>query len=108
MEEVEEKFKYITNPEEILRELKYRKANGNVVGICALSMGPGMIMTAVDDIIDIKNDKLIVIKETDLLGMRVPEEQIFLSEIVRIHPFRTQFNDPFHVQLRENRKAVAK
>src|SRR5688572_11589055 len=106
MEEVEEKFKYITTPEEILRELKYSKANGNVVGICALSMGPGMIMTAVDDIIDIKNDKLIVIKETDLLGMRVPEEQIFLSEIVRIHPFRTQFNDPFHVQLRENRKAL--
>lgn len=100
--EVDQKLNYLTKPDDILKELEHSKSHGNVVGIFALSIGPSMIMTAVDEIIDIKNDKLIVLKETDLLGMKVPEEQIMLSEIVRVHPFRTHFDDPFHVQLREN------
>jgi hypothetical protein len=98
--------KLITDPSEILNELKLSLQNGTVLGICAISMGPGMIMTAVDDIIEIKNDRLIVLKETDLLGIKVPEEQILLSEIVRVHPFRTLFDDPFHVQLRENKLTI--
>ena len=97
------KLNYLNKPDDILKELEHSKEYGNVVGICALSMGPGMIMTAVDDIMDVKNDKLIVLKETDLLGLKVPEEQILLSEVVRVHPFRTHFDDPFHVQLREKK-----
>jgi hypothetical protein len=98
-----EKANHITDPKEILVELKQSLENGTVIGICAISMGPGMIMTAVDDILEIKNDWLIVLKETDLLGIKVPEDQIMLSEIVRVHPFRTRFDDPFHVQLRERK-----
>lgn len=97
----EQQLTFVNQPAEILDELYHSKAHGNVVGIFAISLGPIMIMTAVDDIIDIKHDKLIVLKETDLLGIKVPEEQIFLSEIVRVHPFKTRFDDPFHVKLRE-------
>jgi hypothetical protein len=97
----ESKLVYISDQEDIVRELIHSQQHGNVIGICAISLGPSMIMTAVEDIMDIKHDKLIFLKETDLLGIKVPEEQIFLSEIVRVHPFRTQFNDPFHVHLRE-------
>jgi hypothetical protein len=93
---------YVNQPDDILQELYHSKAFGNVIGIFAISLGPIMIMTAVDDIVDIKHDKLIVLKETDLLGIKVPEEQIFLSEIVRIHSFKTRFDDPFHVRLRES------
>jgi hypothetical protein len=92
---------YVSRPEDILRELTHSRDFGNVVGIFAISLGPIMIMTAIDQIVDIKYDKLIVLKETDLLGIRVPEEQIFLSEIVRVHSFKTRFDDPFHVKLRE-------
>lgn len=92
---------YVNRPDDILEELTNSKLHGNVVGIFAISLGPIMIMTAVDDIVDIKHDKLIVLKETDLLGIKVPEEQIFLSEIVRVHAFKTRFDDPFHVRLRE-------
>src|SRR5690349_15660175 len=91
---------YVNKPEEILSALTMSKESGSVVGIFAISLGPTMIMTAVDQIVDIRNDKLIVLKETDLLGMPVPEEQIFLSEIVRVHAFKTLFDDPAHVQLR--------
>lgn len=98
----EQTLTYINRPDDILEELRHSKTFGNVVGIFAISLGPIMIMTAVDDIVDIKYDKLIVLKETDLLGIKVPEDQIFLSEIVRIHSFKTRFDDPFHVKLRES------
>jgi hypothetical protein len=97
----EQLLTYVNQPDEILAELNHSKTFGNVIGIFALSLGPIMIMTAVDEIVDIKNDKLIMLKETDLLGTKVPEEQIFLSEIVRVHAFKTQFDDPFHVKLRD-------
>jgi hypothetical protein len=91
---------YQNKPEEILNALKMSQESGSVIGIFAISLGPTMIMTAVDQIVDIRNDKLIVLKETDLLGIPVPEEQIFLSEIVRVHSFKTLFDDPSHVKLR--------
>jgi hypothetical protein len=97
----ESNFTYINDQAEIVEALKHSREHGNVIGICAISLGPSMIMTAVEDILEIKHDKLIFLKETDLLGIKVPEQQIFLSEIVRVHPFRTQFDDPFHVQLRD-------
>lgn len=93
---------YVSSFDEILTELNNSKTYGNVIGIFAISLGPIMIMTAVDEIVDIKNDKLIILKETDLLGTKLPEEQIFLSEIVRVHAFKTRFDDPFHVKLRES------
>jgi hypothetical protein len=99
--QVEQQFDYANSPEEIAKALFHSKDHGNVVGICAISLGPSMIMTAVEDILEIRNDLLVVLKETDLLGIKLPEEQILLSEIVRVHPFRTHFNDPFHVRLRE-------
>jgi hypothetical protein len=93
---------YVNKPDDILKLLQQSKDEGNVVGIFALSLGPIMIMTAVDDIFEMKNDKIIMLKETDLLGIKVPEEQILLSEIVRVHAFKTRFDDPFHVRLRES------
>jgi hypothetical protein len=98
----EQLLTYVSGTEEILAELNNSKTFGTVIGIFAISLGPIMIMTAVDDIIDIKNDKLIILKETDLLGTKVPEEQIFLSEIVRVHAFKTLYDDPFHVRLRDS------
>jgi hypothetical protein len=102
--QLEHQFQYLSKPEDIIRELEHSKIHGNVIGICALSLGPTMIMTAVEEILEIKNDFLIELKETDLLGIKLPEGQILLSEIVRVHPFRTHFNDPFHVQLREMKR----
>jgi hypothetical protein len=101
---IEQDLAYISSTAGIIEALEHSRAHGNVIGICAISLGPTMIMTAVEDMIDIKNDKLIVLKETDLLGIKLPDEQIMLSEIVRVHSFRTQFDDPFHVQLREMKR----
>ena len=97
---IDTSLEWLTSTEEILKALLASKENGNVIGITALSFGPTMIMTAVDDVIDVKNDKIVLLRETDLLGIRLPESELLLSEIVRVHPLRTKFNDPFHVRLR--------
>lgn len=99
--DVANNIKYVNQPEEILTELNHSKVCGNVIGIIAISLGPIMMMTGIVDILELKNDYLIILKATDLLGFKIPEEKIFLSEIVRVHSFRTQFDDPFHIQLRE-------
>jgi hypothetical protein len=94
---------WLTATEDILKALLDSKENGNVIGITALSFGPTMIMTAVDDVVDVKNDKIVLLKETDLLGIKLPESELLLSEIVRVHPLRTKYNDPFHARLRGER-----
>lgn len=101
---IDHQLHWITTSEEILKELVHSKENGNVIGITALSFGPTLLMTAVEDIIDVKNDKIVVLKEYDLLGLRLPESELLLSEIVRVHPLRTKYNDPFHVHLRGYRR----
>jgi hypothetical protein len=98
--ESDEPLQWIYNTEEILQALLVSKETGNVIGITALSFGPTMAMTAVDDVIDVKNDKIVLLKENDLLGIRLPESEILLSEIVRVYPLKTKYNDPFHVRLR--------
>lgn len=95
---------WITGTVEILKALEESRANGTVIGITALSFGPVMVMAAVEDILEVRNDRIIVLKENDLLGLPIPETELLLSEIVRIHPFRTRYDDPFHVQLRETRR----
>lgn len=93
-----------TSTEEILKILWESKENGTVVGITALSLGPAAIMTAIEEIIDIKNDKIVVLKEPDLLGIRLSESEILLSEIVHACPLRTKYDDPFHIHLRGFRR----
>jgi hypothetical protein len=99
-----QQFNWITTSSEILEELIRSRDHGNVIGITALSLGPSMVITAVEEIVDIRNDKIILLKEIDLLGIRIPESDLLLTEIVRVHPLRTKYNDPFHVNLRDHWK----
>jgi hypothetical protein len=101
---MELELQWVTSTPEILKELLHSRDHGNVIGITALSLGPSMVMTAVEDVIDIKNDKIVLLKEIDLLGIKIPECDLLLSEIVKVHPLRTKYNDPFHVRLREYKK----
>ena len=94
---------WVTSPSDILRELLHSRDHGNVVGITALSLGPAMVLTAVEEIIEIRNDMIVLVKEIDLLGIKIPECDLLLTEIVKIHPLKTKYNDPFHVRLREHR-----
>lgn len=104
MELEQPSIQWITDAAEILKVLIDSKENGNVIGITALSFGPTIAMTAVDDIVDVKNDKIVLLRENDLLGIKLAESEVLLSEIVSVYPLKTKYNDPFHVRLRDYRK----
>jgi hypothetical protein len=100
----DQQLHWVTSTPDILRELFHSRDHGNVIGITALSLGPSMVMTAVEDIIEVKNDMIVLLKEIDLLGIKIPECDLLLTEIVKVHALRTKYNDPFHVQLRDHKR----
>jgi hypothetical protein len=82
-----------------LQALLTSKEHGNAVGILSSSFGPAIIMTAVDDLIDVENSKFVLLKENDVLGIRLPHPVLSLDEIVKVCLLRAKYNDPFHVRL---------
>jgi len=86
----------INEPKEILEELNASQANGNAIGIWAPSLGTGLYMCAVENILDddVEHDKVIVLKEKDLNGVPLQAHVLFLQEIEKVFPFQTQYDDP--------------
>lgn len=84
----------ITEPKRILDELLASRENGNAIGIWAPSLGAGLYMCAVEDILDdeVEHDKVIILKENDLNGVPLQAHVLFLQEIEKIYPFTTIYN----------------
>jgi hypothetical protein len=58
-----------------------------------------MIITAVDDVIEVENFKLVLLNENDVLGIRLPESVLRLSKIAKVCLLRARYCDPFHAPL---------
>jgi hypothetical protein len=86
----------ITDPGDILQELKGSLENGNVVGIWASPLGAGLYMCAVDNVFDdeVEHDKVIILKERDLNGVPLEAHVLFLQEIEKVFPLKTIYNNP--------------
>jgi hypothetical protein len=100
MEKFNQQLSWVTCSAKILAVLLESKEKGNVVGISSLSLGPAIVVTAVDELIDTKNDKIVLLKDIDILGVKLSQSEILLREIVKVKPLTAKYNDPFHVQLR--------
>ena len=85
----------ITVPKQILDELVASQENGNVIGIWAPPLGPGLTMCAVESIDDddVEHDKVIVLKERDFNGAQLPVHVLFLQDIEKVFPFKTIYRD---------------
>ena len=85
----------ISEPKNILDELITSRENGNVIGIWAPSLGTGLYMCAVENILDdeIEHDKVIILKEKDLNGVRLEAHVLFLQEIEKVVPFKTIYDE---------------
>lgn len=83
------------SPEEILQELTRSKALGSALGIYAEPLGSSMLLALVADIIesDILNDKIILLKQYDTQGRFIETIELYMSEIYRVRPFKTKFNE---------------
>ena len=86
----------ITEPKDILEELKASRENGNVIGIWAPSLGSGLNLCAVENIYDddVEHDKVILLNEKDRNGVQLQVHVLFLQEIEKVFPFKTPFIDP--------------
>jgi hypothetical protein len=97
---------FITEPEQILRELERSKIKGNVLGICAGPFGKSMCLTAIDDIQNIESehthDKLVTLKKYDLQGSFIDTNELCLSEITKVQPFRRKYNDSYSLFFRSD------
>lgn len=86
----------LTEPKHILEELIASRENGNVIGIWAPSLGTGLYMCAVQNILDndIEHDKVVILKEHDVNGASLKAHVLFLQEIEKVFPFKTLYPDP--------------
>ena len=85
----------ITEPKQILDELLRSQEHGNVVGIWASSLGNGLHMCAVENILDddVEHDKVIILKENDLNGVPLQAHVLFLQEIEKVFPMKTIYSE---------------
>ena len=85
----------ITEPKFILQELQFSRENGNAIGIWADSLGSGMHMCGVENILDddVEHDKVIILKENDLNGVPLLAHVLFLQEIEKIFPLKTAYDE---------------
>ena len=84
-----------SEPRHILEELIKSRENGNVIGIWASSLGAGLHMCAVENILDddVEHDKVIILKENDLNGVPLQAHVLFLQEIDKVFPMKTIYNE---------------
>lgn len=86
----------ITEPRNILQALDASRENGNVIGIWAASLGTGLFLCAVENIMDddVEHDKVIILKAEDINGVPLQAHVLFLQEIEKVFPFTTLYDTP--------------
>ena len=94
----------ITEPKQILDELVASQQNGNVIGIWAPSLGTGLFMCAVENVLDDdeEHDKVIILKENDQNGVPLQAHVLFLQEIEKVFPFKTLYSEAMQNNNRDN------
>ena len=99
-------MKIISSKGAVLRALLDSKINRSVIGIHSRSLGAGMFLTCVSEILLSENQEpLIVLIGFDMAGYVLPKKGIRLSEIIRVMPFASRFESPFlknHLKLLPN------
>jgi len=84
-----------SDPKHILEELHNSRENGNAIGIWAASLGSGLRMCAVENILDddVEHDKVIILKENDLNGVPLQAHVLFLQEIEKVYPMKALYGE---------------
>lgn len=99
----------ISEPRHILDELNKSREKGNVIGIWASSLGAGLHMCAVENVLDddVEHDKVIILKENDLNGIPLQAHVLFLQEIEKVFPMKTIFEEHLEQERRKQTSSAA-
>jgi hypothetical protein len=86
----------LTTRSEILEALLRSKISNTIIGIKSESLGPGIYMTSVVElVINESNEATVVLKGYDMTGYFLDKSVLRLEEIEGVIPFRLLFENPF-------------
>jgi hypothetical protein len=92
----------VSDPGEMLNILSESKERGTAVGIKAPTLGSGIYVTAVEDIL-LDEDITIVLKNYDITGYMLETNKLKLGEIKSVFPFKSAFENPYMRNLRHSK-----
>jgi hypothetical protein len=95
------KIKIVKQRKYIRKELLNSKETGTAIGVYCSALGEGMFLTAVDDIIGVENDEVVVLKPLDMNGIILQRNHIGLNEIQSVCPFDSLYSNPLIKKDRE-------
>jgi hypothetical protein len=86
----------VTDRSEMLEALLQSKISNTIIGIRSDSLGPGIYMTSVVElVINEMNHATVVLKGYDMTGYFFDKSILSLEEIEGVIPFRLLFENPF-------------
>jgi len=90
-------LKFNTGSNEIREILIHSKENGNVIGVCSPSLGSGIFITTVENLVE-DYETIVYLKPYDVNGYKLEKNVLKLTEIVSACAFKSHYNKLFHKQ----------
>lgn len=89
-------FDFIIDPKEVFKALLDSKDGGTAIGIKSQTLGKGMFVTGVDEILigDGRENTKIIVRGYDFTGHVLETDTIRLSEIDGVCRFNSKFGNP--------------
>jgi hypothetical protein len=81
---------FVSSRREIIEELLFCRDNAGAVGIWSSSLGKGMFMCFVKEVVmdEDEDDIVLILNENDMMGSHFETHVLYLYEIERIYQFR--------------------
>ena len=87
-------FESTSSSSEILRILISSKEEAKSIAISSERLGPGFLITAVEDIILVEGETIILFKPFDVTGFILPTNKLRLADIAAVCPLNSEFENP--------------
>jgi hypothetical protein len=89
-------FDFRVDPKDILKALLDSKDTGMAIGIKSVTLGKGMFVTVVDDILlgDGRDNTTIILKGYDFTGHVLDTNTVRLTDIEGVCLFNSKFGNP--------------
>jgi hypothetical protein len=81
---------FVSSRKEIIEELLFCRDNAGAVGIWSSSLGKGMFMCFVKEVVmdEDEDDIVLILNENDMNGSNFETHVLYLYEIERVYQFR--------------------
>jgi hypothetical protein len=88
-------FNFSRDPECILRALLDSKHHGTVLAMTVPSIGAGIFITAVDDVLLNGKETYVILKKYDVTGFIFERNTLMINEIVSVCPLNSKWENPY-------------